>query len=139
MTAGFDVEAYFPERPPTWSEVGTTLFVVLIVSGRFLRGAVSLPTAVAGFVLFAVAIGPGAASSVGKRVGQWFRDIDNGSRASAIIVFAAGVVVLSLVAEALVLVLADIAAGGMLAIALYVLVHTVRAGGVEEWTTDSTE
>jgi len=136
MSAVPDASVYFPERPPTWAEVVTTLLVVATVSGRFVTDSVSVPLAVAGFLLSAVTIGPGAASGFGQLIGQWFRDIGNGGRASAIVVFAAGVVILSQVAEDLVLVLADAAAGGMIAIALYVVVQAVRAGGVEGWTTD---
>jgi len=135
MTTGFDVGSYFPERPPTWAEVVTTLFVVVTVSGRLLTDSVSVPLAVVGFALFAVVVGPGAASRFGQRVGQWFRGLGKDGRTAAIIVFFAAVAVLSQVAEALVLVLADAAAGGMLAVALYVVVHAARAGGIEGWTT----
>ncbi|MBX0286891.1 hypothetical protein [Haloarcula salinisoli] len=138
MSPVFDVGTYFPERPPTWAEVVTTLLVTATVVPEFLDDTVSLPIAVAGFVLFALAVGPGANSSIGQRVGQWFRDIGKHDRALAIFVFLVTMAVLSLVAEALVVVLADAAAGGMMAVALYVFVHAVRAGGVEGWMSDET-
>ena len=133
MTAEFD--AYFPDRPPTWLKVGITLLAVLTVGGRFLDGAVSLPAVVAGFLLFAVAIGPGAASGVGKRVGQWFRGIGTARRALVIVLFAVTVAVLyrfDWVPRAL---LGDAASGGLLGIAVFVVLHALRAGGVDGWTT----
>jgi len=131
-----DVAAYFPDRPPTWLKVGITLLAVLTVGGRFLDGAVSLPAVVAGFLLFAVAIGPGAASGVGKRVGQWFRGIGTVRRTLVIVSFAVAVAVLYQFGWVPVALLGDAASGGLLAVAVFVCVHAERAGGIDGWTAD---
>ena len=133
MTAEFD--AYFPDRPPTWLEVGLTLLVVLTVAGRLLNASVSLPAVAAGFLLFAVAIGPGAASGFGTRVGRWFRGIGTTRRALVIVLFAVAVAVLyrfDWVPQAL---LGDAASGGLLAVAVFVVVHALWAGRVDGLTT----
>ena len=88
MSGVFDVAAYFPERPPTWSEVVLTLLAVGTISGRLLTDSVSVPLAVAGFLLFALALGPGSASGPGQRADQWFRDIGKRGRGSVIVLFS---------------------------------------------------
>jgi len=139
MGAVFDVDAYFPDRPPTWLEVGLTLLVLGTVVGDFLSDSVSLPAAVAGFLLFVVAIGPGAASGVGKRVGRWFRGIGTAGRAVVIVLFFVAVAVLSRFNWVPMGTLGDGASGGLVAVALFVVVHAARSGEVSGWTAGSAD
>ena len=98
---------------PTWAEVVLTLLAVGTISGRLLTDSVSVPLAVAGVLLFALALGPGLASGLGHRADRWFRDIGKRGRGSVIVLFFLAVVVLSVVARAVVVVLAEMAIGGM--------------------------
>lgn len=139
MSAGIDVGAYFPERSPTWLEVGGTLVAAAAGAEHVLTEPVSVPTAVVGFLLVAVAQGPAAASEVGHAPGQWFRDIGSGGRILAIVLFFAIVVVVSQFAWVPERLVTGAASGGLLAAALYVLAFVVEAGGVSGWTTDRTE
>ena len=139
LSAGTDIGAYFPDHPPTWLEVGLTLLVLGTVAGDFLTGSVSVPAAVAGFLLFAVVVGPGAASGAGKRVGRWFRGIGTAGRAVAIALFFVAVAVLSRFDWVPMATLSDAASGGLVAVALFVVVHAVRSGRVEGWTTGSAD
>ncbi|WP_277542281.1 hypothetical protein [Haloarcula laminariae] len=136
MTAGFDVGDYFPERPPTWLEVGLTLLVMATVGRTLLAGDVtSWPAFAVGFLLFAVAVGPVANSPVGDRVGQWFRDIGLVGRVVVIGLFLAVVTVLSRTAWVPYALVSDAGTGGLLALVLYMVGYLARAGGVEGWTS----
>ncbi|AGB39739.1 hypothetical protein Natoc_4042 [Natronococcus occultus SP4] len=71
--------------------MGSALVVAFAVLNLWATGAVFWLWIGIGFVSFAAATGPIAASSVGSRVGAWFRGIGYAGRAIAIAGFAAAV------------------------------------------------
>lgn len=96
MSGVLDASSYFPERPPTWLEVGLTVLVAGTVAGKLLRGAVvSWPALGVGFAVFALALGPGTQSALGARVGQWFRAIGTAARGALIVLCIVGFALLS--------------------------------------------
>jgi len=140
MAAVLDASAYFPDRPPTWLEVGVALLVTHTVAEKVLRGdVVSWPALWAGFAAFAVALGPGAQSALGARIGQWFRGLDGFTRGAAIVLFVVGFALLSRLPWFPDVLLSDFASGGLLAAICYMVVYVAWAGGVSGWTTDGTD
>jgi hypothetical protein len=131
------LSAYFPDRPPTWAEVFTGALIGVSVGVDALSSAtVSWPAAVTGFLIFTVALGPGANSSLGRHIGQWFRNISVAGRVTVIVLFIliTGVVLrFDAAPDALI---ADAASGGLLAILLYVIVYIAWAGEVAGWKAD---
>ncbi|WP_436347214.1 hypothetical protein [Natronorubrum sp. FCH18a] len=125
---------YFPDRAPTWTEVGLCVLVVVgFLPQIHVRSAISWPAVLVGFLATAVALGPGANSALGERVGQWFTRIGIGGRAVVIVLYAIGVVVLvrsdSIPSEPLV----DVGYGVLLAGVLYVVAYVAWAGEVSGW------
>jgi hypothetical protein len=140
MRGVLDASAYFPDRPPTWLEVGLTLLVTGTVAGKILRGeVVSWPALWVGFAVFAVALGPGAQSALGARTGQWFRDIGTGARGAVIVLFVVGFAVLSRFAWFPNVLLSDFGRGGLLAVVCYMVVYVARVGEVSGWTTSGAD
>ncbi|MDS0260367.1 hypothetical protein NDI56_13265 [Haloarcula sp. S1CR25-12] len=136
MRAVFDAGTYFPDRPPTWLEVGITLLVTGTVAEKVLRGdVVSWPALWAGFAVFAVALGPASQSTLGARIGQWFRGLDGFTRGAAIVLFVAGFALLSRFAWFPDALLSDFGSGGLLAAVCYMVVYVAWAGGVSGWTS----
>ncbi len=134
MSTVLDVNTYFPDRPPTWLEVGLTLLVTGTVAGKVLRGkVVSWPALWVGFAAFAVALGPGAQSAPGARVGQWFRDIGTAARGAVVVLFVVGYALLSRFAWFPDVVLSDFGSGGLLAVVCYMALYVARAGAVSGW------
>ncbi|ERG99136.1 MAG: hypothetical protein J07HQX50_00278 [Haloquadratum sp. J07HQX50] len=131
------LSAYFPDRSPTWAEVLTGALIGVSVGVDALSSAtVSWPAGVAGFLIFTVALGPGANSSLGGQIGQWFRNISVTGRVAVIVLFMliTGVVLrFDAVPDALI---ADAASGGLLATLLYVIVYIAWAGEVSGWKAD---
>jgi hypothetical protein len=95
--------------------------------------SVSWPAAVTGFLAFSVALGPGANSSVGHQIGQWFRGIGVPGRIAAIVLFAVTVGVITRFDAGPNALVVDAATGGLLATLLYLVAYIVRAGGVSGW------
>ena len=136
MSAVFDVDAYFPDRPPTWLEVGVTLLAAGTVAGKVLRGAVvSWPALWVGFAVFVVAFGPGTQSALGARIGQWFRAVGTAGRAAVIVLCIVFVTLLYRFAWVPDAVLSDFGSGGLLAVVCIMVVYVVGAGEVSGWTT----
>lgn len=134
MTAGIDPSAYLPDRPPTWTEVALSGLVIVTYVPVVVAGpARSWPAVLGGFLAFALALGPGANSALGRRVGAWFRGIGVAGRAAAIGLFAAAVGASyrsGLVPPEL---LSDVGFGGILAVLLYVAAHLAVAREVSGW------
>ena len=130
------IAAYFPDRPPTWTEVGlAALIVVATLVPRFLSDPPSVPALIVGFITFTAALGPIANTTLGARVGRWFRGIGAGGRAAVIVLFAVVVAVLFRIDAVPSDLIADAAVGGLLACVLYVLAYVLLAGEVSGWWT----
>lgn len=107
----------------------TVVVTVLIVFSLLLAETIFWGWLVAGFLVFALAVGPLAASSIGAQVGAWFRSIGYAGRALVIGIVAVliwtGLATLS-IPDGLV---PSLAAGGMVGILAVTTLETVRAHG----------
>ena len=128
------LSAYFPDRPPTWTEVLIGVLVGIDVGFDVLSPEnMSWFAVAAGFLVFSVALGPGSNSSLGRRVGQWFRDIGVTGRLVAIGSFALSAFILSQSATVPYALIADAASGGLFACSLYLIAYLVLAKEVHGW------
>jgi hypothetical protein len=125
---------WFPERPPTWTDILVALFVLVWLP----LNVGYLQTIYWGWLLFGfgiglVSIGPLANSPIGDQVGTWFRKIGMLGRAISILSF--GVVVWMVRRQ--VTIPSDIvtsAVGGfMISLLLYVLMHLLYSGEISGW------
>ena len=132
------IAAYFPDRPPTWTEVGlAALIVVPTLVPPFRSGPPSVPALIGGFLTFTAALGPIANTTLGVRVGRWFRGIGKDGRAAVIVPFAVAVAAIFRIDAVPSELIADAAVGGLLACVLSVLAYVLLAGEVSGWwTTD---
>ena len=134
MNTQFGFSKYFPNRAPTWTEVVIAVLLAGSTVTDFLSpSTISWPAVIVGFVVFAIAVGPAAATSFGKQVGQWFRGIGFGGRATAIILFIIGVTVLFQIDSIPRALIDDAATGGLLALISYMIVYVAWAGEVSGW------
>ncbi|MDF9745493.1 hypothetical protein [Natrinema salsiterrestre] len=136
MRGRFGPAAYFPDRPPTGWEVSSGVAAGALVALQFVTASVSWPELVLGFLAAAVALGPVATTSLGKRIGEWFREIGVGGRATVFVLFAVVVVLLGLSKTIPPVLLDGVFTGGLLAGFLYTVAHLAWAGEVSGWTTD---
>ncbi|ATW87253.1 hypothetical protein halTADL_0440 [Halohasta litchfieldiae] len=136
MAQWLRLSTYVPDRPPTWTEVGLAVLVVVTHGLSLQFRSPWLPAVLAGFVLFSLAIGPVANSTVGRRVGDWFRTIGYRGRGTLIVLFAIGVAVGAQSPVVPTLLLADIGYGGLGACVLFTALHLIVARDVSGWSTD---
>lgn len=94
---------------------------------------VSWSAVATGFLVFSLALGPGANSFLGKRIGQWFRNIGVSGRSTVIVLFALGAVVTFQFDAVPADLIADAASGGLLATLLYLIAYVLWAGEVSGW------
>ncbi|WP_424016811.1 hypothetical protein ACOZ4N_13100 [Halorientalis pallida] len=122
--------------PRNWlstdSPSGTALLIAalavpVVVQNLLLPGSLAWLWVAVGFVAFAVAIGPVAASSLGERVGAWFRGIGVEGRILALVAVVAAVWLVTEVVEGAFTPLHSIGTGGLLAVVVFVTVRTVYA------------
>jgi len=128
------LSAYFPDRSPTWIDVLIGILIGVEVGPDVLSPTtISWPAAVTGFLVFSVALGPGANSSLGRRIGQWFQSIGLTGRI-AVIVLCAIAAVMTFQFDAMPNdLIADAANGGLFATLLYLITYVLWAGGVSGW------
>jgi len=129
------LSTYVPDRPPTWSEVGLAVLTLVVYGSSLTIWLPWPPAVVAGFVAFALALGPVSNSAVGRRFGDWFRGIGYRGRGTLIVLFAIGVAVGSQFPWFPTLLLADIAYGGLGACLLFTALHLAVARDVSGWST----
>lgn len=134
MSDQFGLSRYLPDRAPTWTEVVIGAFIALSIVPSFLPPSrPALPAAIIGFLAFAIALGPGARSSLGARIGRWFRDIGATGRLAVILGFAAAVAVVGVSGAVPMAPLRDAATGGLAAVLLYLTAHLVAAKEISGW------
>lgn len=105
----------------------TVVVTVLIVFPLLLAETIFWGWLVAGFLVFALALGPLAASSIGAQVGAWFRSIGYAGRALVIgaVLIWTGLATLSIPGG----LVSSLGAGGMLGVLAVAALETVRARG----------
>ncbi|MCO8254752.1 hypothetical protein NKF26_13175 [Haladaptatus sp. AB618] len=130
------VSDWFPDRSPTWGEITIVLFSSFgTVTSLFDLGTISWWWVAAGFVLTGTAAGPAGTTTVGKRFGQWFRDIGVTGRASAIILFAVVVWGTRFTVDVPVVGVESFVAGMWVALILYLLAYIVKTREIDGWRT----
>lgn len=126
--------AYFPDRSPTWIDLLIAILIGVEVSPDVLSPAtMSWPAAVTGFLVFSVALGPGANSSLGRRIGRWFRNIGVTGRFAVIVLFAIAAAITFRFDAVPNDLIADAATGGLLATFLYLSTYLLWTGEVSGW------
>jgi len=130
------LSTYVPDRPPTWTEVGSQLLIVVGFGLSLQFRSLWLPAVITGFVVNALIFGPVANSAVGRRVEDWFRGIGASGRLTVIIGFAVTAVVGTQTALVSTLLLANFAYGGLAALVIFTVVHAFVAGEISGWWPD---
>jgi len=130
---------YLPDRPPTWSEVGLAVLVLGMIGSAVTVRQLWWPAVIAGFVSFALALGPVANTAVGRRVGDWFQGIGKRGRAVVIVLFILTVAIASRTVPALMELLGDAAYGGLAAVVLYTTLHVAVTGEISGWWPDTAD
>jgi hypothetical protein len=133
MAHRIGLSTYLPDRPPTWSEVGLAGLVLGNFGLSLQFGLPWWPAVLIGFISFAFALGPGANTAVGNRVGHWFRQIGNARRATVILLFVLVIATVSQLAPQLMLLLADVGYGGLAACVAFTILHVLVAGEISGW------
>jgi len=131
------LSTYVPDRPPTWTEVGIAVLVVGMIAPSFVVRELLWSAVAVGFVLFALAVGPVANTLFGRRVGDWFRAIGLSGRTTVIVLFIGLVAVVAGTLPDLMMLLADVAYGGLAALVLYTTLHLLVAGEISGWRSDA--
>ncbi|SDR38937.1 hypothetical protein [Natronobacterium texcoconense] len=129
------VAAYFPDRPPTWTEVVLGVLVLVAIAPRIYVDSPSAPALLVGFLAFAVALGPAATTTAGRRIEEWFRRIGVVGRAIVLLTFLASTLLayrLEAIPSTLV---GDAAVGGLLAVILYLAAHVLLTREISGWST----
>ena len=114
---------------PSRLEIGLAAVFVVQVVTAFLVATISVAWLAAGAVVFALALGPGADSTIGTRIGAWFRAIGTGGRLLVIAGFAVTIWTALAVLPLPRVLIHSFATGGLLAVAVIVLLQTVWAHG----------
>lgn len=105
MTEAWHPSSWVPDRPPKRTEVALAVFFTVVWFPAQVLAAESIsPSAVAvGFVVALLLMGPAANSSLGGRIGGWFRSLGIARRALLLaVVVSLLLVALSLAAGAIV-------------------------------------
>ena len=131
------LSTYLPDRPPTWTEIGLAVLMLGLVGLSVHVGEPVGSAFVAGFVLFALAVGPVANTSFGCRVGDWFRGIGFSGRAAVISLFIGLVAVVARMFPELMELLGNVGYGGLAAMVLFTTLHLLVAGEVSGWRPDA--
>ncbi|MGA9400503.1 hypothetical protein [Haladaptatus sp.] len=128
------VSDWFPDRPPTWGEIlPTTLISFSLAADPSVFDTISWAWVAVGFVLTGIGLGPARATALGKRFGQWFRDIGVTGRISAIILFFVVAWGTLLTVEIPIAVIDSFVVGMWAALILYFLAHIAHAGEISGW------
>lgn len=125
-----DSAVWLSDDAPSRGDLALTVVVtVLIVFPLLLAETIFWGWLVAGFLVFALALGPLAASSIGAQVGAWFRSIGYAGRALVIgtvaVLIWTGLATLSIPGG----LVSSLGAGGMLGVLAVAALETVRARG----------
>ncbi|WP_423745594.1 hypothetical protein V5735_06405 (plasmid) [Haladaptatus sp. SPP-AMP-3] len=129
------VSDWFPDRPPTWMEVGiVVLFSVSTAIDLYPYDEISWTWVAVGFVLCGFGMGPAGTTSLGKRFGQWFRDIGGAGRVAVIVCFAVGVWWAMLTVDLPIAKVESFVAGLFFSLVVFLLAHYADAGEIDGWS-----
>lgn len=140
MAVDLSIAAFFPDRPPTWTEVILAVGVATVtLPETFAASAVSWPTFGGGALLTGLALGAVSATASGRRFRRWLRTIDPMVRAVGIIglLVACSIPIwLELLSPSL---LIDVASGALAATIVYMFAHLAWAQSIAGWIPDHSE
>jgi len=142
MTFQLAVSKWFPDRPPTWTEVIIAVFVAVAIFPDLLSpSTMSWPMFVVGFLSVPFAVGPIARTAFGRWVGRWYRRIGAVGRAIVIGLFMFAVLSVVRTGPLSSSLVRDFGVGGMVATFVYLIAHLMWAGTVSGWRVnwDETE
>ncbi|ATW87613.1 hypothetical protein halTADL_0815 [Halohasta litchfieldiae] len=122
------VDPYFPNRPPTWSE----LLMIVLAAGTLLPNMIadidSVPTVAIAFFLSTAALAT-------ERIEEWFHRIGTSGRGLLILSVFLGTFLIALLAPGLYTLFNDTVTGMLLATILYFGAFLARERTVSGWTT----
>lgn len=128
------IGACFPNRPPTWTEVGiVTVCVLVYVPQLIFSAAVSWTMVAVGIVTTIGLIVGGSHSTAGRKFGSWFKSISGGSRITLILVFVIAIGTISILTPLSYVQFGNLGTGGIVAIFFYTIAHVLWAGKISEW------
>ena len=128
------VARWLPAEPPTWLDVIVGVGATLSLVGNVVAAPFSRGWFVVGFVAFVVAVGPGANSAFGARVGRWFREIGTPARAALILAFATAVFLVRTAVDVPRESVLGFVNGMFLGIVVSLVVFVASAGEIDGWT-----
>ena len=121
-----DIEPYFPNRPPAWSE----LLMIVLAAGTLLpnmiAGISSVPTVAITFVLTTVTLAT-------EKTEEWLRHIGTSGRGILVLSVILATVMTALLAPSLYTLLNDAGTGVLLATLLYFAAFLARERTVSGW------
>jgi dolichol kinase len=115
---------------PSRLEIGLAAVFAVQVVAAFLVATISVAWLATGAVVFALALGPGADSIVGTRIGAWFRAIGTGGRLLVIAGFAVTIWTALAVLPLPRVLIHSFTTGGLLAVVAIIVLQTVRTHGL---------
>lgn len=122
-----NLSAWSANGKPSWSDFG---FAVLALVWAVLQFAtaetVSWGWIAIGFVVWAIGLGPVAASATGKRIGAWFEAIGMAGRAVAILAFFLVIFSVAMVVSIPTASVTSFVIGGFVAMFVVVVAEAVR-------------
>ncbi|MFB6083808.1 MAG: hypothetical protein ABEJ94_06140 [Halorientalis sp.] len=119
---------WLPDGMPGHTDIAVAGLALVVVAQNVATGAaLAWPWVAVGFVAFAVAMGPVAASRVGARVGTRFRDIGAVGRILVIVAFAVTAWFVMTTVEAVMTPLSSVGTGGLLAGVVFVVARALSA------------
>ncbi|OYR55939.1 hypothetical protein [Halorubrum halodurans] len=124
-------EAWYPDRPPTWTDVlvGVLALLWIPINLGSLR-TIHWGWVGGGAAIGVVSVGPLANSRGGKRVGAWFRAIGVGGRLAVVLSFAAAVWIASNRVDVPSEIVTSAAGGFTISLVLFLLAYLIRWGEV---------
>lgn len=123
--------AWLPDHEPTWTEILVGLVAVIWLADEVvLASMISWPWLALGFGLNLIAIGPIAQSSIGARIGTWFRDIGVAGRLLALVLFALVVWTAEYAVDLPAVPVTSAVGGMMVAVLVYIIANVATSGGV---------
>jgi hypothetical protein len=129
------VSNWFPDRPPTWMEVGiVVLFGISTAMDLYPYDEISWTWVAVGFVLCGFGMGPAGTTSLGKRFGQWFRGIGVAGRTVAIVLFAVVVWWTMFTIDIPSAKVDSFVAGMCLSLVAFLLAYLADAGEIDGWS-----
>ena len=127
----------FPNRPPTWTEVGiVTLCVIVYVPQLIFSEAVSWTMVAIGILTTIGLIVGGYHSTTGRKFGSWFKSISGGSRITLILLFVIATGTIGILTPLSYVQFGNIGTGGILAIFFYTIAHVLWTGEISGWQSN---